>query len=372
MTVYLCAFALACLFMALAGMMRSRVLAMGRHSDVRATMLVFLAAAPIVLLVGLRSVEVGPDTYTYVVHYFEVGAGRSGALDMNFSPLYWLFVKASYAICGSNWTGFLLIEGALVCLFLFLALWRTCRVPWLGLLVFVCFGFAFEFVNQYRQFLACAILLYAFPDYAEGRVVRYALWVLAASGIHPAALVMLAAIPLRGVELDMRVVAASLVGMLLIGANFGAIESLVSRIPYFGAYVGSVYDYEISANTVFNFLFRAGLFLFLYYKRGPIVELSPGMKYAYPILLLGVLLQSAAVSSTAFGRLPTFAICHFALLVPAAYQAFKPGSLLRYAIVLVLCALFMANLALKDYGSYRYETVFDSNLRIAERDGRWS
>lgn len=370
MTEYLCAFALACLFMAFAGMMRSHALAMGRSSDVRATLLVFLAAAPIVLLVGLRSVEVGPDTYTYVSHYFEVGAGRSGALDMNFSPLYWLFVKIVYTICGANWSGFLLIEGALICIFLFLALWRTCEVPWLGLLVFVCFGFAFEFVNQYRQFLACAILLYAFSDYAEGKLGRYALWVLVAGGIHPAALVMLVAIPLRGVEFNIRAIAICLVAMLLIGANFGTVELLVSRIPYFGAYIGSAYDHEITANTVFNFLFRAGLFFFLYYKRESIVECFPKMKYAYPILLLGVLLQSAAVCSTAFGRLPTFAICHFALLVPAAYAAFKSGSLWRYAIVFVLCALLSANLILKDYDSYHYETVFDSNLKIVELDGR--
>ena len=345
MTPYFIAIGCSCLLLFIAEKMRDASRDSGRPVDIRATFVACLAAVPLIALIGLRSYEVGTDTRSYVSYFFEVCGGSTDVMGMNNSPLFYVFVRLAAWVSGGDYTVFLLLEGVLLSAFLLSAFWRDSEMPWLSLLLFLCFGFAFEFVNQYRQMLACAILLFAFRYYADERMGHYAVWVLVASGFHPAALVMLVLVFISKVELNLIKILVSFAMMILLGASFGAVESIVSRIP--------------------NFVFRAGIFIVLYQIRNEIVERAPKMRYVYPILLLGVMFQAAAVCSTAFGRLPTFAICFFVLLIPAAIKGSK-SSAIRLSICLGLFfALLAANLAFKDYSDFEYELAIDETVRLS-------
>lgn len=365
MTPYYIAIGCSCLLLFIAEKMRDASRDSGRPVDIRATFVACLAAVPLIALIGLRSYEVGTDTRSYVSYFFEVCGGSTDVMGMNNSPLFYVFVRLAAWVSGGDYTVFLLLEGVLLSAFLLSAFWRDSEMPWLSLLLFLCFGFAFELVNQYRQMLACAILLFSFRYYADERMGHYAFWVLVASGFHPAALVMLVLVFISKVELNLIKILASFAMMILLGASFGAVESIVSRIPYFGEYIGSAFDSEITAMTVLNFVFRAGIFIVLYQIRNEIVERAPKMRYVYPILLLGVMFQAAAVCSTAFGRLPTFAICFFVLLIPAAIKGSK-SSAIRLSICLGLFfALLAANIAFKDYSDFEYELATDETVRLS-------
>lgn len=364
MSEYFIATACSCLLLLLAELVRDASARVGRPSDVRATFLAVLSAIPLVLLIGLRSIAVGPDTRVYVEHFYEVSHGTAGVLSMNYSPLYYVFVCAATWILGGNYTVFLLLEGALVAFFLISAIWHDSEMPWLSLFIFLCFGFVFELVNQYRQFLACAILLFAYRYYEAGRLRTYALWVLIAGGFHPAAMIMMILVVMAGCNLSAAKVLLCFLVMFVVGMSFDAVEALVSRIPYFGAYIGSAFDTEASAATVFNFLFRAGLFFALFSIRDEVIAKYPKLKSAYPIVLLGIMFQAAAVCSTAFGRLPTFAISHFILLVPGAIKGLGRSGGRLVVCVALFGALLGANVTLKDYSAYEYEFVFDSDNRL--------
>lgn len=353
-----------CILLRIAEGVRSTAQASGRSSDVRAVLLVCLAAVPLILLIGLRAHTVGVDTRVYVDYFFDVCNGSADVMGMNNSPLFFLFTKLSAWLSGGNYSLFLLFEGILLSVFLFSAFWHDSEMPWLSLLMFLCFGYMFEFVNQYRQMLACAILLFAYRYYSTGRMGAYVLWILVASGIHPAALVMLIPVFMPNIELNPIKMLAAIAVMLIIGVGFPVVESFVSRIPYFGNYIGSAYDNDATATTIFNFLFRAGLFVVLYQKRDEVAKRSPKMWYVYPILLLGVMFQAAAVCSTAFGRLPTFAICHFSLLVPAVIKGSN-----KYAMRLLMClclflALLTANLVVKDYSGFEWRLVTEDHIEL--------
>lgn len=75
-----------CILLRIAEGVRSTAQASGRSSDVRAVLLVCLAAVPLIMLIGLRAHTVGVDTRVYVDYFFDVCNGSADVMGMNNSP----------------------------------------------------------------------------------------------------------------------------------------------------------------------------------------------------------------------------------------------------------------------------------------------
>lgn len=322
-----------------------------------------IAGGLIALLIGLRAYDVGTDTSQYVRNYNSIIEG-SDVYRVE-APLYYLINYVVGALSNGSYTALFLLEGMLFSFFLLRGILRSSPMPWLSLLIFCCFGFTLEAVNQYRQILACVILLNSFEAYERNQTKVFVAWVLLAAGFHISSLLFLLILPARSLHLSAGkcLLYGSL--FLVIGAALSILRPLLAQIPFYGSYIGSSIDSAASLTSMLNVGFRWALFLYLLKERPRIESAFPGSSSLYPIIFVGVLFQELVLFSSVFGRIPTYFISFLVLLIPCYVECQSRSRSLKLFLVLIcFIALFTFDQLLSDYSDYTYTFYFDKVVNI--------
>lgn len=355
----------------------------GRTVPLSSIMLV-IAWLTLTLIIGLRSWSVGPDSIMYAQQFVvDPSLVRTWT-----APLYSFACLILSGMSTELWPLLFLVMAATTFAFLISALWRYSPMPWLSLLMMVCFGFGFEAVNQYRQFLAVSIVLYAVGDLMDGRKRRYTALVLIASAVHITALVALVFLLVDKVSISYANMLKSIaaVAVLFIFA-LPVLRPLIGEIPYFGNYIGSTHDTGIDAMTLSTFAFRYGVFAVLLFvcshnegipscmmadqsclqtDVGRNLDKDARIRIGIQIVYFGMLIQAMAMSFHLLARVPTYMMCVLALVLPNVMvrQSRKTGMLLLVITLVAFIALLLGLIALRDYSGYAYSFVWDRPIDV--------
>ena len=330
--------------------------------------LVALAWLLLTLVVGLRSWDVGTDSLMYARQFVpDFSTAR-----VYTSPGYTLVCLALSSISRNLWPALFLLMAGATFWFLLRAVWEQSPIPWLSFFILLGFGFLLETVNQYRQLFAVAMVLYALRYLDGRRTQRFVALVVIAASVHLTALLALSFLWLRKLNLSARLMLLSLpIVFLACLVLVPLLREALSRVPYFGYYVGSSHDEGLELSSLAVLLFRVGLFAvvaLLGRKTSGQTGGVPSVNGLIGILYGGMLVQCCAASFHLAARLATYFVVAFALAIPRILVCVTKEEVRRGLLaltVVVFLLLFAGMLALKDYSGYSYSFVWQRTTDVS-------
>lgn len=149
-----------------------------------------IVISPMVILIGLRSLEVGFDTSHMSNLLFSGRYELNWLLETQHDPLFILFGWFLVPITNGNMQIGLLITSLLSFYFLICAFekWSDVISMPFSMLAY-CLYFSLIGMDQFKQMLAMSILLYGFSLYKEDRKLLSGAWILVAGLTHSTALI---------------------------------------------------------------------------------------------------------------------------------------------------------------------------------------
>ena len=159
---------------------------------------IFLAVTSVLLvaIASFRADTVGVDyNFVYAPYFSRV---CENGLSYVFSPQNDYLIEISYSLI--NYLVSLVTHDVRVLMFVIavlsttltaVALYKYCSIPWIGMLVYVGFGFYGNSMSFIRQSLGIAVFIFAMHYIREKKLVPYLLLVLLAATFHKSLLVML-------------------------------------------------------------------------------------------------------------------------------------------------------------------------------------
>ena len=154
-----------------------------------------IASFGLILFSSLRGDSVGVDYTPYANYFNKVGTEGWAYLisPKNGYRFEFGFCLLNYLV--SRFTLdpriYMLVISMIAILLTSLLLYRHCSIPWLGMYVFVSFGFFSNSLNFLRQAIAIAIYLFAIEFIKKKQFLPYLLLVIAAFSFHKVMLVMI-------------------------------------------------------------------------------------------------------------------------------------------------------------------------------------
>ena len=147
-----------------------------------------LATSVFCILIGLRY-EVGGDWKNYLVNLKPVSRLDFGQIlsldDPGYHLLEWLSLKAGWGIYGVNLAGAAIFSGGL---------FRFCKFlprPWLALVAAVPYLIIVLGMGYTRQGIALGCAMVGLVAFAEGRVLRFVIWIVLGATFHKTAVLLL-------------------------------------------------------------------------------------------------------------------------------------------------------------------------------------
>ena len=147
-----------------------------------------LVAFAFCLMIGLRF-EVGGDWQTYLENIKPVARLSLGRIltldDPGYHLLEWLSLKAGWSVYGVNLAGAAIFTGGL---------FRFCRFlprPWLALAAAVPYLVIVLGMGYTRQGMALGCALVGLVAFANGKVLRFVLWIVIGATFHKTAILLL-------------------------------------------------------------------------------------------------------------------------------------------------------------------------------------
>lgn len=154
-----------------------------------------LVSATMIVLSYLRADTVGIDYPQYAAYFSQV---RNGGWAFLISGENGYRIEPSYSLLNflvSRFTGdihiFMLAVSILTVGLTALLLYKYSPIPWIGMFVFVSFGFFGNSLSFLRQSIAISILLFAIPFLKKKKFLPYFLIILLAASFHKATLIMI-------------------------------------------------------------------------------------------------------------------------------------------------------------------------------------
>ncbi len=166
-----------------------------KKSKLNNAVYLFIVSVTMIVMSYLRAGTVGIDYKQYADYFTMVRNGGwsyliSDANGYRIEPGYSLFNYVISLFTGDVHIYMLFVAIVTISLTAFL-LYKYCPIPWIGMFVFVSFGFFGNSLSFIRQSIAIAIYLFAVHYLKEKKLVPYIIIVLLAASFHKATLIMI-------------------------------------------------------------------------------------------------------------------------------------------------------------------------------------
>ena len=308
----------------------------GKSFRIRSKRLCFTAAVCWILLSGLRSLDVGPDTYNYFVNSFEpvkqmswseiTGLFRRRYLlgESVKDPGYCLLEKIFQIFCQEYraWLFFVAISFTVP---LALFIYRYSSNPYLSFVLYAALFSNFFSVTGHRQTLSTAILL-GIGLYAvmHKRFLMFVFSVLIACTIHPSSIAFLPVYFLARIKLRKNQLLICFAAVVL---SFVLRKQILSVLVWITGY-DSFYQVPEARPGIFMFLLLAfTLFISLFYNRTvESTDNSCGIIHlSYNALVCACFFSSLLLINPVFMRVVQYYSLFLLVLLPEGARAFGNG-----------------------------------------------
>lgn len=280
-------------------------------------------AAIFVLLVGLRSRQVGLDTKTYYIIYRPYI--ESPFLKVRFG----LFNETGYALlnwfCANYFGGFqtvLFVAAILSIVPVAILIYKHSDMPMLSWFFYVAFGFYTFTFSTIRQGIAMGITMLAFLCIPKKKVIWFYVLVLVAISFHNTAAIVLPMYWLSKLKIDFKTMAAFICGGILLYIFRNPIREFLSN------YANNYY-FAMDTGGNNQFLFIVLMLITAFAMRENLINSNSVNKLVFfTVATTGAMFMMLKVNPTLF-RLYYYYYIYVILLIPNQIRAIKAQSV-RY------------------------------------------
>lgn len=215
-----------------------------------------LSSLPLALIAAVRF-NVGQDYPAYAHYFIQVrnGAGRDR------EPLFYLLNKAA-ALFSDDYVSIFVITSFLFVILVLVQVFRDSPYPALSVIMFVCAGYYFDFLNGTRQMLGCAILICSLTFVCERKILPFLLLVITAGLIHTTCFLFAPVWFFGHLGKRKNAVLIGTLAVFLMSDRIAAIVNTLIGETLYSMYIGS--EFETGKQGLVTLMINIVLFIFAY------------------------------------------------------------------------------------------------------------
>ena len=327
-------------------------------------LLVVFVILTLTIPAGLRHFSVGKDTWGYIRAIESASNYYNGELfytyyDFGFQLLMIILINI---VREPNFV--VLIIALITNILIIKTLWQYKDKISFSISIF-CYitMYYFQTYNIMRQWLAIAIIFFAFRYLIKEKYGWFSFWIIIATSIHLSAIICFSFIPIyifvvKKTSLKYKVITSALTFIFLVflyyaASALGLIYNIENKYQY---YINGA-DFQ---NLNFGFYFILRIFvivlaLFLLYKNDYRSKDNIFVKIVIIFSFLGTLLTMLSYVYPYVGRIGTYAMIFEILLFSIICKTKSFNLLLKYSIILLGIYLFVSNLIISEQGQMPYK-----------------
>jgi len=294
------------------------------------------------VVAGLR-VNVGTDFHEYRTLFYNF-------YDLSFNStvnieLFYFYLNKLIGLFTQNPQWLFIISAFIIYIFYYQVIVKECNYIELAVFLFISFGFYFSSFNILRQWIACAIIFYAFLFLFNKQLIRFLIATIIASLFHITAIIV---IPLYFLIRKLRKNTTRILIMLCATIisfmpNFilNNINNVLISINFNQKYFK--YIDESASSGAFTYpLFCLIVFFGYFLVRYKIVEINKNSEFHINILTVAFVISILGQNLLIFARLHFYFLPILIIIIPNIIEAFKRETkIIAYFSVLILGFVFM-------------------------------
>ena len=222
-----------------------------RKSKRNTVVFLILSSLAMIVVAYLRADTVGIDYNMYEQYFYQVHDGGwsfliSSANGYRIEPAFSL-LNYFVSLFTRDVHIYMLVVAVLVVTLTAVLLYRVSPVPWIGMFVFVSFGFYGNSLSFIRQCVAIAIYLYSIQYIKQKKFIPYLLVILLASTFHKSMLIMIPVYFIARIPVDWK--------SLLTWSGLAALVTALSW-PIFNLVTKYIYQYYATQQGLYYMMGR--------------------------------------------------------------------------------------------------------------------
>lgn len=332
------------------------------NKENKKNILLFLYFMTATLIVGTRTLNTGEDTISYYIFYQYASQPGNEISTFNvFEPLF-SAIGIMCAKSGFDFSVFNIIIAALTMLFFSKAIKRASSEVAFSIFLYSSFSLVNNMMNQVRQALAMMIALYAVSLLQENRKTKFIMYILIASLVHMAALVMLLLLPLYKIKVNGRIIGIYAVITFIVMVCARYVLKIMSYLPY-GNYLSESWRYTaFNKDAILNLIVRMIMLIFSLIFLKEIYNRNQNCNVYYHMILICTFFQVLAVANNSITRITTYFFTGYLIIIPEIFSnSFFRGKNKKISYMMFLAAFFVyyyVHFSLKNQGGqFYYESI---------------
>ncbi len=305
---------------------------------------IIISAIVLIVILGLRNITVGVDTAGYAEAFGRVVDGRMRPIDYEWLGMgYTLISRIIGFVFGNNYVALNCVVGAFTIFFVYKAIIQNSKNKTLSLYLLLSSTLFYQMLNQSRQMLAIAIVLYSLKYLLDNKKLKYFITILLAASIHVSALFVLPFYFIRNLKINKHNTTLYILFSIIAFVGFTTIEKIIISTHYGSIYYGSEY-YAASFTSIIMLLFRiflTALLLFLnwrYAKGNKSTIKQDSNTTLINLAMAGTALQSLTIKAHIIGRVTTYFFIYYIISLPNMIENIgdkKKRNLYKIILILV-------------------------------------
>ena len=292
----------------------------------------------LLLLGGLRGLDVGTDTQNYLDVYEMLHDDAGTLYVMSFMEPFWVLLNKLVIYTFDDYQLVVFLGVFLAITPFFIRVWKSSKSPYAAILFYVLLYYYFNTYNVVRQMIALSVVFYSYPFWEKGSYKKAISCTILAMMFHVSAFFAFLIPLLKKVKMQTSLVICILPATYLLGAL--VMPSIIPQLPIEGKY--ETYIENSAANLSITRLLLNVFFILLF-----LLSHGKGRDIYFKMFFVGVIMYNLLTFSPALGRCALyFMLAHLII--------FSNLSRYRMNTVFVWCVLLF-------YGLFYYLTLLSEN-----------
>ena len=307
-----------------------------------------------ILLSGLRSLDVGADTYSYKIDFFDKISNISwnelltsfyskyflGDMNLEKDLGYRIFEKV-FHIFSDNYQLYLIFIAIIFFIPLARTIYKYSSNSYLSYILFSCLFYSFFAITGLRQTIATAIVVLLGIDLIKNKkLVLFVIIILIASTIHASAICFFPFYWLSRIKISKKTL---LIYWVLIILSFIFRNQMFSLLREVAGYENYGYFENASGGTFLFFLLTISLFVSIFYKK--IISGNPFINMSMNALFIACIFSSMLLINPSSMRVVQYYSIFLLYIFPQCKNIFKENNryFFNFVCVFVLIGLLIMN-----------------------------